>query len=64
MPCGCLCHDDEACRYLALETAAKRAAAELRHAYRTHGLGHGPVDPDLVARAIAILEKATTGGSA
>lgn len=44
----------------AMETSAVSAAAELRHAYRAHGLTHGPIDPNLVERAIGLLEKATT----
>jgi len=57
MPCGCLGHADyeDLCQYPALKEAAVKAAAELRHAF-----GHGPIDPNLVARAIRILEQATT----
>lgn len=63
MPCGCLGHADyeDLCQYPALKDAAVKAAAELRHAYRAHGLGHGPIDPGLVSRAIQILERATGG---
>lgn len=39
----------------ALRAAGTRAAAELRHAFR-----NGAIDPNLVARAIRILEEATT----
>lgn len=46
-------------RLSALTEAATRAAAELRHAFRVHGLGQGPIDPNLVSRAIQILECAT-----
>lgn len=42
-----------------LSKAATYAAAELRHAYRTHGLRGGRIDPGLVSRAIAALEAAT-----
>jgi len=43
----------------ALAKASTRAAAELRHAYAAVGLGQA-IDPNLVARAIELLERSTT----
>jgi len=42
-------------RITVLEKAAIRASAELRHAFRNHAQGFGH-DPNLVSRAISILE--------
>lgn len=42
-----------------LKAEATRAAAELRHAYGNNAQGHGH-DPELVARAIRILEAAVS----
>lgn len=62
MPCGCAGHADDAalCKYPILEATAKRAAAELRHAYRNASLTGQRIDPNLVSRAIEILERATS----
>lgn len=61
MPCGCEGHFDkeELCRYPALETAAKRAAGQLRHAYGNHHKTGHPIDPGLLESAIRMLEEAT-----
>lgn len=63
MPCGCEGHADNEglCRYPMLETAATRAAAELRHAYGNASLTGQRIDPNLVSRAIALLETALKG---
>lgn len=45
-------------RNAALEHAATKAAAELRHTYGHLALGQS-IDPNLVAKAIRILEEAT-----
>lgn len=46
-------------RIEALESVARRASAELRHTYG-HREQTGRIDPNLVARAIRLLEEATT----
>jgi lactam utilization protein B len=43
----------------ALEAVARTAAAELRHTYGHVALGQS-INPDLVARAIRLLEEAVT----
>lgn len=60
-PCGCEGHASnfEKCKYPILKATVERAAGEARHAYRAVARGE-PIDPNLIARVIVILERAAT----
>lgn len=59
--CGCEGHVSsfDACKYPILKATVERAAGEARHAYRAVADGK-PIDPGLIARVIAILERAAS----